>query len=88
MNLGVRYEYVSPLVDNLNRRSTFWPLTNDYNTGITPEVLVADPELLHDDHAAMRRGRVTFCIWAAYPSGPHTGRTGTTSRRASVLRIP
>ena len=43
VNLGVRYEYVSPLVDNLNRRSTFWPLTNDYNTGITPEVLVADP---------------------------------------------
>ena len=33
LNLGLRYEYVSPLVDNLNRRSTFWPLSNDYNTG-------------------------------------------------------
>jgi hypothetical protein len=43
LNIGLRYEYVSPLVDNLNRRSTFWPLTNDYNSGITPEVLVADP---------------------------------------------
>ena len=43
LNIGMRYEYVSPLVDNLDRRSTFWPLSNDYNTGITPEVLVADP---------------------------------------------
>ena len=43
LNIGVRYEYVSPLVDNLDRRSTFWPLTNDYNSGITPEILVADP---------------------------------------------
>src|SRR4051812_48527239 len=43
VNIGVRYEYVSPLVDNLDRRSTFWPLTNDYNSGITPQVLVADP---------------------------------------------
>ncbi len=44
INIGLRYEYVSPLVDNLDRRSTFWPLTNDYNSGITPEVLVADPK--------------------------------------------
>ena len=27
LNIGLRYEYVSPLVDNLDRRSTFWPLT-------------------------------------------------------------
>ena len=44
LNIGLRYEYVSPLVDNLDRRSTFWPLTNDYNSGITPQVLVADPK--------------------------------------------
>jgi hypothetical protein len=44
LNVGVRYEYISPLVDNLDRRSTFWPLTNDYNSGITPQVLVADPK--------------------------------------------
>lgn len=44
LNVGVRYEYISPLVDNLDRRSTFWPLTNDYNSGITPRVLVADPK--------------------------------------------
>ncbi len=42
LNLGLRYEYVSPLVDNLDRRSTFWPLSNDYNRPETPEVLVAD----------------------------------------------
>jgi len=42
LNIGLRYEYVSPLVDNLDRRSTFWPLTNDYNSGITPQVLVAN----------------------------------------------
>ena len=44
LNIGLRYEYVSPLVDNLDRRSTFWPLTNDYNSGITPQILVADPK--------------------------------------------
>ena len=43
LNVGLRYEYVSPLVDNLNRRSTFWPLTNDYGRPETPEVVVADP---------------------------------------------
>ena len=43
LNIGLRYEYISPLVDNLDRRSTFWPLTNDYNSGITPEILVANP---------------------------------------------
>ena len=43
LNIGVRYEYVSPLVDNLDRRSTFWPLTNSYNSGIAPEILVANP---------------------------------------------
>ena len=44
MNFGLRYEYVSPLVDNLDRRSTFWPLTNDYNRPEAPEVVVADPK--------------------------------------------
>ena len=43
LNLGMRYEYVSPLLDNLDRRSTFWPLSNDYNTGLTGQVLVANP---------------------------------------------
>ncbi|MFN7925306.1 MAG: TonB-dependent receptor [Bryobacteraceae bacterium] len=43
-NIGLRYEYISPLADNLDRRSTFWPLSNDYNTNITPQVLVADPK--------------------------------------------
>ena len=41
-NIGLRYEYVSPLVDVLNRRSTFWPLSNDYGRTETPQVLVAD----------------------------------------------
>src|SRR5262245_28226781 len=68
INLGLRYEYVSPLVDNLNRRSTFWPLSNDYNTGDTGRVLVADAsycstttrpcagarDVLHLDGAAAR----------------------------------
>jgi hypothetical protein len=40
VNLGVRYEYVSPLADVLNRRSTFWPLTNDYIGG-PGQVIVA-----------------------------------------------
>lgn len=43
LNIGLRYEYVSPLVDNLDRRSTFWPLSNDYNTGSAGQVLVANP---------------------------------------------
>ena len=42
INVGMRYEYVSPLVDVLNRRSTFWPLSNDYGRTETPQVLVAD----------------------------------------------
>ena len=41
-NIGMRYEYISPLVDVLNRRSTFWPLSNDYGRTETPQVLVAD----------------------------------------------
>ena len=43
LNLGLRYEYISPLVDNLDRRSTFWPLSNDYGLTETGQVLVADP---------------------------------------------
>ncbi len=42
LNLGVRYEYVSPLVDVLNRRSTFWPLVNDYGTGLPGQVIIAN----------------------------------------------
>ncbi len=40
-NLGLRYEYVSPLVDVLDRRSTFYPLTNDYGTGLRGQVVIA-----------------------------------------------
>jgi hypothetical protein len=43
LTAGFRYEYVSPLADNLNRRSTFWPLSNSYGTGDTGRVVVADP---------------------------------------------
>ncbi|MBI3210699.1 MAG: carboxypeptidase regulatory-like domain-containing protein [Candidatus Solibacter usitatus] len=42
VNLGLRYEYVSPLLDVLNRRSSFWPLSNDYNTGQRGQVVVAN----------------------------------------------
>jgi hypothetical protein len=58
LNLGVRYEYISPLVDILNRRSTFYPLTNDYNTGLPGQIIVANsPEarsLLRFDGVAAR----------------------------------
>lgn len=40
INIGIRYEYNSPLADNLDRRSTFWPLTNDYGTGKTAMIVV------------------------------------------------
>jgi hypothetical protein len=56
-NLGLRYEYVSPLVDLLDRRSTFWPLSNSYNTGITPQVLVANKTYCSTYHEALRRHR-------------------------------
>ena len=42
LNFGVRYEYVSPLLDVLNRRSTFYPLVNDYNTGLPGQVVIAN----------------------------------------------
>ncbi|MBO0798202.1 MAG: carboxypeptidase regulatory-like domain-containing protein, partial [Blastocatellia bacterium] len=42
LTLGLRYEYVSPLVDNLNRRSTFYPLTNAYGTGQRGQIIVAN----------------------------------------------
>jgi roadblock/LC7 domain-containing protein len=44
LNLGLRYEYVSPLVDNLDRRSTFYPLTNSYDTGQQGQIIVANSE--------------------------------------------
>ncbi len=42
LTLGLRYEYVSPLADNLDRRSTFYPLTNSYNTGLQGQIIVAN----------------------------------------------
>jgi hypothetical protein len=42
VNLGLRYEYVSPLVDILDRRSTFYPLVNNYGTGLPGQVIVAN----------------------------------------------
>lgn len=42
LSFGVRYEYVSPLVDILNRRSVFFPLTNEFNTGLPGQIIVAD----------------------------------------------
>ncbi len=44
INIGIRYEYVSPLLDILDRRSTFWPLTNDYGRPETPQVIVANSD--------------------------------------------
>jgi hypothetical protein len=44
LTLGLRYEYVSPLVDNLDRRSTFYPLTNAYNTGQQGQIIVANSQ--------------------------------------------
>lgn len=41
LNLGLRYEYISPLVDILNRRSVFYPLSNEYNTGLSGQIIVA-----------------------------------------------
>ena len=43
LNIGLRYEYISPLVDNLDRRSTFWPLTQRLRPAGRRQVLVADP---------------------------------------------
>jgi hypothetical protein len=52
-NLGLRYEYVSPLLDILDRRSTFYPLTNSYTTGLPGQVIVANSkeatDILHLD---------------------------------------
>ncbi len=42
LNLGIRYEYVSPLVDIHDRRSTFYPLTNAFNTGLPGQIIVAN----------------------------------------------
>lgn len=44
VNFGLRYEYVSPLLDILDRRSTFWPLTNDYGRPEKPQVIVANSD--------------------------------------------
>ncbi|MEK7407810.1 MAG: carboxypeptidase regulatory-like domain-containing protein [Acidobacteriota bacterium] len=41
LNFGLRYEYVSPLVDILDRRSLLYPLTNDFNTGLPGQIIVA-----------------------------------------------
>ena len=42
MNLGLRYEYVSPLVDILDRRSTFWPLTHSNPSGERGQVILSN----------------------------------------------
>ena len=42
LNIGLRYEYVSPLLDVLNRRSTFYPLINDYGSGLNGQVVIAN----------------------------------------------
>lgn len=42
LNFGLRYEYVSPLLDVLNRRSTFYPLINDYGSGLPGQVVIAN----------------------------------------------
>jgi hypothetical protein len=42
VNAGLRYEYVSPLADILNRRSTFFPLSNAYGTGLPGQIIVAN----------------------------------------------
>jgi hypothetical protein len=42
LNFGLRYEYVSPLADILNRRSTFYPLSNAYGTGLPGQIIVAN----------------------------------------------
>jgi hypothetical protein len=42
LNLGLRYEYVSPLVDVLNRRSTFYPLVHENTTGERGQIIVAN----------------------------------------------
>jgi Carboxypeptidase regulatory-like domain/TonB dependent receptor len=44
LTMGLRYEYVSPLADNLDRRSTFYPLTNTYNTGLPGQIIVANSD--------------------------------------------
>ncbi len=59
LNLGLRYEYMSPLVDILDRRSVFYPLSNDFNTGLAGQVVIAKtPEarnLLHLDEGVAER---------------------------------
>jgi hypothetical protein len=42
LNFGLRYEYVSPLTDVLDRRSTFYPLINDYNSGLRGQVITSN----------------------------------------------
>jgi hypothetical protein len=42
LTLGLRYEYISPLLDILDRRSTFYPLSNDYTTGKAGQIIVAN----------------------------------------------
>ena len=42
LNLGLRYEYDSPLVDVHDQKSTFWPITNDFVSGVTGQIVVAN----------------------------------------------
>jgi Carboxypeptidase regulatory-like domain/TonB dependent receptor len=58
LNLGVRWDYTSPLVDIRDRRSEFYPLSNDYGTGLPGQIIVANsPEansILHLDGIGAR----------------------------------
>jgi hypothetical protein len=57
LNIGIRYEYDSPLVDVFDRKSTFWPITNDFLGTDGQLVVSASPEaksVLHLDGNAAR----------------------------------
>lgn len=85
LNFGLRYEYISPLVDNLDRRSTFWPLSNDYNRPEAPRwwsptrSIAPRPRGLAPERrtsSASKGCRAVRCM----------GPIGTTSRRGSASR--
>ena len=84
LNIGLRYEYVSPLVDNLDRRSTFWPLSNDYGTGDPGRVLVADPSYCATTTRPCAGAADVLHLEGVGARAPSTRRIATISRRASA----
>jgi hypothetical protein len=56
LNLGIRYQYISPLVDVRDRRSVFYPLTNAYNTGLPGQIIVANSPESHSILGLSGRG--------------------------------